>query len=219
MPLPFPLLGERPHVLAIGCHSDDIEIGCGGTLLTLLAARPDVRLTWVVLGAAGDRADEARASAEAFLGGAAEHEVVVEGHRDGFFPYPGDAVKDSFERLKGLAFGDPALIFTHTEHDRHQDHRLAADLTWNTFRNHLILEYEVPKYDGDLGNPSVFVPVGDDVVQRKLDLLREHFGTQSGKHWFDDEVFRGLMRVRGMQANEPTRYAEAFYCRKLTFGP
>jgi LmbE family N-acetylglucosaminyl deacetylase len=216
MPVGFPLPADSPHVLAIGCHADDIEIGCGGTLLTLLASRADVQVTWVVLAAQGPRAAEAEASANAFLAGARETSVVVESFRDGFLPYVGADVKDAFERLKALP--DPDLILTHSELDRHQDHRLASELTWNTFRRHLILEYEIPKYDGDLGNPGVFVPLTEDVARRKVELLREHFATQGEKHWFDEELFLGLLRLRGMQANEPTRYAEAFHARKLTLG-
>jgi LmbE family N-acetylglucosaminyl deacetylase len=202
--------------LAIGCHPDDIEIGCGGTLLTLLEARDDVSVTWVVLAAAGDRADEAEASARSFLTGARDSTVIVESFRDGFLPYLGPAVKEFFERLKGNA--EPDLVLTHCERDRHQDHRLVAELTWNTFRRHLIFEYEIPKYDGDLANPGVFVPLSEQTAQRKVELLREHFVSQGTKHWFDEELFLGLLRLRGMQANEPTRYAEAFQCRKLTLG-
>jgi LmbE family N-acetylglucosaminyl deacetylase len=216
VPIGFPLPAESPHVLAIGCHADDIEIGCGGTLLTLLAARSDVRVTWVVLAAQGARAAEAEASAQAFLAGARDTSVVVEPFRDGFLPYVGASVKEAFERLKDLP--EPDLILTHSELDRHQDHRLASELTWNTFRRHLILEYEIPKYDGDLGNPGVFVPLTEEVARRKVDLLRAHFATQGDKHWFDEELFLGLLRLRGMQANEPTRYAEAFHARKLTLG-
>jgi LmbE family N-acetylglucosaminyl deacetylase len=205
---------ESPRVLAIGCHSDDIEIGCGGTLLTLLRARNDVHVTWVVLAAAGERAAEAEASARAFLDGAKEVEVVVESFRDAYLPYIGPGVKEAFERLKDSP--DPHLIFTHSELDRHQDHRLAAELTWNTFRRHLILEYEIPKYDGDIGNPGVFVPIDDEIARLKVQLLREHFMSQGDKHWFDEELFLGIMRLRGIQANEPIRYAEAFHCRKLT---
>jgi LmbE family N-acetylglucosaminyl deacetylase len=215
---PLPLeLGADPQLLLIGCHSDDIEIGCGGTLLTLLAARPDVSVTWVVLSADGQRADEARASAESFLHGAKQSKVIVHGFRDGFLPYHGAEVKDFFETLKNEP--DPDLIFTHFEGDRHQDHRLACELTWNTFRRHLIFEYEIPKYDGDVGNPGVFVALDEATARRKIELVHEHFATQGTKHWFDEELFLGLLRLRGMQANEPTRFAEAFHCRKLTLRP
>jgi LmbE family N-acetylglucosaminyl deacetylase len=198
------------RVLAIGCHADDIEIGCGGTLLALVRARPAVAVTWVVLAAADERADEARAGANAFLSGLDDVDVRVHGFRDGFLPYVGGEVKDVFEALKEVR---PDLVFTHARDDLHQDHRLACELTWNTFRDHLILEYEVPKYDGDLGSPNVFVALDEALVEEKLRLLREHYATQSGKHWFDDELFRGLMRIRGMES--ATRYAEGFTCRKL----
>jgi LmbE family N-acetylglucosaminyl deacetylase len=198
------------RVLAIGCHADDIEIGCGGTLLSLLEARSDLEVTWVVLAAAGERADEARASASAFLGRAKTSDVQVHPFRDGFLPYVGAEVKDVFEALKSV---EPDLVLTHGRDDLHQDHRLACELTWNTFRNHLILEYEIPKFDGDLGSHNVFVPLSKTVVDEKLALLAEHYPSQQGKHWFDGELFRGLMRLRGMECVAP--YAEAFTCRKL----
>jgi LmbE family N-acetylglucosaminyl deacetylase len=199
------------RVLAIGCHADDIEIGCGGTLIALTGARPGLSVTWVVLAAPGHRAGEARASAEAFLSGAGTSDVRVHEFRDGFLPYVGGEIKDLFEGLKDVR---PDLVFTHTRHDLHQDHRLACELTWNTFRDHAILEYEIPKYDGDLGAPNVFVPLDESLVEDKLRLLHHHFPSQRGKHWFDDEVFRGLLRLRGMES--ACAYAEAFTCRKLT---
>jgi LmbE family N-acetylglucosaminyl deacetylase len=206
--------GAEPlrSVLAIGAHSDDLEIGCGGTLLTLAEAAPDLEVTWVVLGAEGERAAEARASAEAFLGGVRSANVIVHGFRDAFMPYHGESVKEAFEHLKRV---EPDLVLTHTRDDLHQDHRLACELTWNTFRDHLILEYEVPKWDGDLGRPNLYVPLADRIVERKLDLLERYFPTQAGKHWYEAETFRGLMRLRGLECASPSRYAEAFYARKV----
>lgn len=201
------------RLLAVGCHADDIEIGCGGTILELTRSHPGLHVTWVVLSAHGQRADEARASASSFLAAATGGvDVRTYDFRDGFLPYLGLQVKEVFESLKPV---HPDVVLTHTRFDLHQDHRLACELTWNTFRDHLILEYEVPKYDGDLGAPNVFVPLDEEVVEEKLRLLRLHFGSQSGKHWFDDELFRGLMRLRGMEARSPSRFAEAFICRKL----
>jgi LmbE family N-acetylglucosaminyl deacetylase len=210
--------GDQPvtRILALGSHSDDIEIGCGATLLALTRARSDVEVTWLVLGADGARAEEANAGAARFLEGAGRAEVRVHGFRDGYFPYVGTELKDIFESLKAEL--DPQLIFTHTRFDLHQDHRLVCELTWNTFRNHLILEYEVPKYDGDLGAPNVFVPVSRKLAEEKVRLLQEVFPSQSGKHWFDAELFLGLMRLRGMEAHSASRYAEAFTCRKLSLG-
>jgi LmbE family N-acetylglucosaminyl deacetylase len=202
------------RVLALGSHSDDIEIGCGATLLALTRARPEIELTWVVLGAEGRREREARASAEAFVAAASRSEIVVQGFRDGFFPYVGGEVKDAFEELKNRL--DPDLILTHSRHDLHQDHRLVCELTWNTWRDNLILEYEIPKYDGDLGTPNVFVPVSEEVAQEKLRLVLKAFESQSDKHWFDEQLFLGLMRVRGMEGRSPSGYAEAFTCRKLS---
>jgi LmbE family N-acetylglucosaminyl deacetylase len=199
------------RVLALGSHSDDIEIGCGARLLALTRARPDVEVTWVVLGAEGVREREARASAELFMAGA-NAEVLVHGFRDGFFPYVGGEVKDIFEELKDRL--EPDAIFTHTRHDLHQDHRLVCELTWNTWRDHLILEYEIPKYDGDLGTPNLFVPVSRELAKEKVRLLHQAFASQSSKHWFEDELFPGLMPVRGMDGRAPSGYAEAFTCRK-----
>jgi LmbE family N-acetylglucosaminyl deacetylase len=214
----FPLFpdGGSRRILVLGSHSDDIEIGCGATLLALTRAQPDIEVTWVVLGADGVRADEARASAAAFLRSARRSEVIVHGFRDGFFPYVGAEVKDIFEGLKARI--DPDMIFTHTRHDLHQDHRLVCELTWNTWRDHLIVEYEIPKYDGDLGTPNVFVSVPQELAQEKADLIVGTFETQTVKHWFDRELFLGLMRVRGMEGRSPSGYAEAFTCRKLALG-
>jgi LmbE family N-acetylglucosaminyl deacetylase len=202
------------RILVIGCHPDDIEIGCGGTILSLLGGSEKPEVTWVVLAADGERADEARSSAAAFLAAAASAEVRVHDFRDGFLPHEGARLKEAFESLKEAL---PDVILTHGRHDLHQDHRLASELTWQTFRDHLILEYEIPKYDGDLGSPNVFVPLTDALLEEKLRLLGEHHASQSGKHWFEPELFRGLARLRGMEA--ATRYAEAFTCRKLLFQP
>jgi LmbE family N-acetylglucosaminyl deacetylase len=206
--------GETPlrRVLAIGCHADDVEIGCGATLLALTRERPDLEVTWVVLAAAGDREAEARASAECFLTGAGSAEVVLHEFRDGFMPYHGEAVKEAFEELKRV---QPDLVLTHTRADLHQDHRLASELTWNTFRDHLVLEYEIPKVDGDLGTPNFFVPVSQAVAREKVERLLKSFATQRDKHWFDAEVFLGLMRIRGMECRSPSGYAEAFVARKV----
>jgi LmbE family N-acetylglucosaminyl deacetylase len=210
--LSLPGASRVRHVLALGSHSDDIEIGCGGTVLSFTRANPEVQVTWVVLGAEGRREREARISAGRFLSAANHSEVVVHGFRDGYFPYFGGEVKDVFEELKRL---EPDLILTHSRHDLHQDHRLVCELTWNTWRDHLILEYEIPKYDGDLGTPNVFVPVSAEVAREKARLVLEAFESQTAKHWFDEELFLGLMRVRGMEGRSPSGYAEAFTCRKL----
>ncbi len=183
-----------------------------GTLLALARANPELEVDWVVLASAGPRADEARASAADFLAGCAVARVEVHEFRDGFLPYVGGEVKDVFEGLKGRV--DPQVVFTHSHYDFHQDHRLACELTWNTFRNHLILEYEIPKVDGDIGRPNVFFPLDGAVVEQKLELLERHFPSQAGKHWFDRETFKGLMRIRGMECVAPERFAEAFTARK-----
>lgn len=205
--------GEGPlKVLLIGAHSDDIEIGCGGTVLRLLAESEGVEVHWVVLGSSGQRDGEAAASAEEFLAGAKVKRIQVEHFRDGFFPYHGEEVKEYFEGLK-KAFA-PDLIFTHYRDDRHQDHRLVSDLTWNTFRDHLILEYEIMKYDGDLGNPNLYVPLERATSGAKVALLLKHFRSQAQHRWFTEDTFLGLLRLRGVECNAPDGHAEAFYCRK-----
>lgn len=201
------------RVLAIGCHSDDIEIGCGGTLLTLTREIAGLAVEWVVLAAPGERGEEAHASARTFLAAAADSPVEVHGLRDGFLPYLGADVKELFEGLKEWA--DRPVVFTHTRDDFHQDHRLPCELTWNTFRSHLILEYEIPKVDGDLGRPNVFVPLSAAIAEEKAAPLEQHFASQAGKHWFDRDTFLGLMRLRGLEALAPERFAEGFTCRKL----
>jgi LmbE family N-acetylglucosaminyl deacetylase len=209
--------GERVEtVLAIGAHADDIEIGCGGTLLTLAELCPGAAVHWVVLGAEGERAEEARLSAAEFTAGFASSQIVVENFRDGYFPYANGAVKDRFEQLKREV--SPDLILTHQRNDMHQDHRHASELTWNTFRDHLILEYEIPKYDGDRGTPNVFVPLTEAVATRKVELILNHFATQHDKHWFTADLFNSVMRLRGMEGNAPAGRAEAFYGRKVVLG-
>jgi len=211
--------GLRPRtILCLGAHADDIEIGCGGTILTLLAAQRNLRCEWVVFsGGGGPREREARRSAGLFLKGARRRGITVHAFRDGFFPYVGGEIKETCEELARHL--SPDLIFTHTRDDRHQDHRVVSDLTWNTFRNHAILEYEVPKYDGDLGVPNLFVPVRPAVARRKIRHLRAAFASQRSKRWFTAETFQGLLRLRGVESGAPEGLAEAFYARKnvLTF--
>jgi LmbE family N-acetylglucosaminyl deacetylase len=200
------------RLLAIGAHADDIEIGCGGTIVRLLLENPGLEVCWMVLSALGPRADEARASASAILSSAAKHEIVLHAFQDGFLPYQGAAAKERFEELKGRF--EPDLVLTHFGRDAHQDHRLVSELTWNTFRDCLILEFEIPKWDGDLGTPNFFVRLEDSHVRSKVEHLLAQFPSQRGKRWFTDELFRALMRIRGMECNAPSGYAEAFYCRK-----
>lgn len=207
-------LGERRgairEILCLGAHSDDIEIGCGGAILELIAAHPGVRVTWVVFSGNARRELEARRAAARFLRGARRPNVIVRKQRDGFFPAENIEIKEFFEELKRTR--TPDLIFTHYRHDRHQDHRTISDLTWNTFRNHFVLEYEIPKYDGDLGTPNMFVPVSRPMARRKVNAICTVFKSQVGQHWFTPDLFFGLMRVRGIECC--AEFAEAFYSRK-----
>jgi LmbE family N-acetylglucosaminyl deacetylase len=200
------------QILCLGSHSDDIEIGCGGTILRLAEQYPGCVFHWVVFSAIGVRAEEARCAASLFVDPAALKGPVLKTFPDGFMPFAGAEVKVVFEDLKTIS---PDLILTHSRKDAHQDHRLVAELTWNTFRDHLILEYEIPKYDGDLGQPNVFVPLPAEVYERKVRNIMDAFQSQHSKHWFQEETFFSLMRLRGMECNAPSGLAEAFYCRKL----
>jgi LmbE family N-acetylglucosaminyl deacetylase len=214
------LLGPPPRggheLLCLGAHSDDLEIGCAATVQRLLREGLFSRVTWVVLSGSADRAREARRGAKKVLGRHPCARILQESFRDGFFPYAASAVKEFFEALKRQV--NPTLVLTHYREDRHQDHRLVSDLTYNTFRDQLVLEYEVMKIDGDLGHPNVYVPLDEAAVRRKVALLEACFGTQRDKRWFSEDAFRGLMRLRGVEAVSPTGFAEAFYGRKLILG-
>ncbi len=204
------------HVLCLGAHCDDLEIGCGGTVLKLAEGANAPEVTWVVFSSDPMREAEALRSAETLLRRAPSTRIVIKKFRDGFLPYEGSLVKEAFEELKGTV--SPDLVLTHYRKDLHQDHRLISELTWNTFRDHLILEYEIPKYDGDLGTPNLFVPLDESLCRRKIDTILTSFRSQAGKRWFSEELFRSLLRLRGMECNAPSDYAEAFYCRKLVTG-
>ncbi len=216
IPLRLAKEGSLPlEILCLGCHSDDIEIGCGGSILKLAKQYPNYIFHWVVFSAAGVREAEAQKAASLFVG----HQLrgpYLEKFPDGFMPYAGGEVKAVFEELKQDI--SPDLVFTHYQRDAHQDHRLISELTWNTFRNHLILEYEIPKYDGDLGQPNVFVPLEAEAYQNKVRYIMDTFESQRSKRWFQADTFLSLMRLRGMECNAPSNFAEAFYCRKVTIG-
>ena len=202
------------RVLCLGAHSDDIEIGVGGTLLRLARENPGLDVRWVVFCGADERRNrEARESAARYLAGFRQSQVDVFAFRDAFMAFDGVAVKETFEQLK-RSF-EPDLVFTHFRDDRHQDHRLLSDLAWNTWRDHTILEYEIPKYDGDLGRPNVFAPLPEDLCRRKIELLMSGFPTQATRQWFTEDTFWSLLRIRGVECNSPTKYAEAFHCRKI----
>ena len=206
-------LSSVRRVLCLGAHSDDIEIGCGGTVLRLIESSADIEIYWLVFSSNPSRAKEAERSARAFLRGVRKKTVVVKSFRDGFLPYIGAPVKECFEEIKAAFV--PDLIFTHFRHDLHQDHRMVCELTWNTFRNHLILEYEIPKYDADLRSPNFFVPLTKALCRKKVSWLMRYFGTQRNKQWFSEDLFLGLLRLRGIEA--ATGHAEAFHCRKMVW--
>ena len=206
-------LSRAKNLLFLGAHSDDIEIGCGGTILTLAEAYPGLNILWAVFSANDKRRPEARSSAKLFLKEARTSKLVVKQFRESYFPAEFDRIKIFCESLKSFK---PDVIFTHYRHDRHQDHRILSDLAWNTFRDHLILEYEIPKYDGDLGIPNFFVPLDPAICRRKARYLDQAFGTQKKKHWFSEDTFLALMRLRGVECG--SEYAEAFHCRKMICG-
>lgn len=213
MPLKLGSAGGRLSVLCLGAHSDDIEIGSGGTILSLIAGGVHLDVLWCVISGSAERKTEAESAAEDFLSGAKTKRVEVMSFKDGSFPAQYVEMKAWFEALKARV--QPDLILTHRRDDRHQDHREICQHTWSTFRNHTILEYEIPKWDGDIGQPNAYMPLDAAVMDRKISLLMKHFGSQRSKAWFDEEVFRGLARLRGMECVAPERYAEAFFARKL----
>lgn len=200
-------------ILCVGAHSDDLEIGCWGTIRRTIQASPGVEVRWHVFSAAGERRREARQSAKEVLKGAKAARVGLSGFRESYFPEQWGEIKDVFEAIKREF--DPDLILTHWRDDRHQDHRVVSDLTWNTFRNHAVLEYEVPKYDGDLGNPNVFVPLDETLARQKATAIVSRFKSQAMKHWFTEDTFLALLRLRGIECGARARFAEAFYARKL----
>jgi len=206
---------DRPvrTLLMLGAHPDDIEIGAGGTILRLVAEQRPLTVHWVVFSGTGGRAEEAASSAAAFLGPLPDRKVIIHDFPDRYFPWSGAGIKDAFVELGRTV--RPDLVLTHRRADEHQDHRLIAQLTWQAFRDHLILEYEVPKYEGDLGAPNVFVPLDEATAQRKVDLLMSGFPTQAYRTWFTPDTFWSLLRLRGLECNSPTRYAEGFSARKV----
>ncbi|WP_221930897.1 PIG-L deacetylase family protein [Telmatospirillum sp. J64-1] len=215
MGLHFGSNGTGPkRVLCLGAHCDDIEIGCGGTILRLVEERPEIEIRWIVFSGAGTlREEEARKSAAEFLHALPTKTVEVKGFRNAFFPDQWAEIKQEFERIRKEF--EPDLIFTHYRCDHHQDHRVVSELTWNTFRNHLVLEYEIAKYDGDLGNPNLFAPLDRDKAKHKVDALMRHFESQHKREWFTEDTFHAMLRLRGIHANAPSGLAEAFHCRKM----
>jgi LmbE family N-acetylglucosaminyl deacetylase len=210
------LAARTSSVLLLGAHCDDIEIGCGATVLRLLEANPQIEVTWVVLSSDAERAMEAKASADAFLASAERRDVRVESFRERYFPFVGAEIKEYFDDLGRTL--DPGIVFTHRAEDMHQDHRLLCELARHTFRNSLLLEYEIPKFEGDLGQPNFFVQVDERLCEEKIRYLTKFFPSQRDKHWFSEDTFWSLMRIRGLESKAPSGHAEAFHCRKLVAG-
>ena len=210
--LQLKIKSETINVLVLGAHCDDIEIGCGGTLLSIMSSDVKVNITWVVFSSNEKREAEAVTGAGLFAKHAQNLDLRIFDFRDGFLPYNGEQLKECFEGLKKDI--DPDLIFTHYRHDLHQDHRVVSEITWNTFRNHFILEYEIPKWDGDIGAPSCFVHLDEKTAQQKITYLQQAYNSQQTKAWFTDDLFWSMMRIRGMESNSPSSVAEAFYSRK-----
>jgi LmbE family N-acetylglucosaminyl deacetylase len=205
----------RLDVLCIGAHCDDIEIGCGGTVLALQRRYPGCRVHWLILTSVPARRSEALAAARAFVKPACRGETLVCDFPDGMLPGHLVQVKERFEAFKALV--DPELILTHHGLDRHQDHSLVSQVTWQTFREHMIWEYEIPKYDGDLVTPNMYVPVSATAAARKIRLIVKAFESQRGKSWFTAENLLAMMRLRGLECRSPSGFAEGFHCRKLVF--
>ncbi len=204
------------NILCLGAHCDDIEIGCGGALLRLLGEHPQARVHWVVFGGADPaRAAEARSAAAAILGRHAQHQVTIHTFRDSYFPDQRQAIKEQVEAIK-QSF-QPDLIFTHSGEDAHQDHRLICELTWNAFRDHCILEYEIPKYDGDLWRANAYLPLDAATVEKKIQVLMEQFPSQTRRAWYTPDTFRATLRLRGIECNAPDGWAEGFRARKIRF--
>jgi len=213
----FSILTEnkKPKILCLGAHADDIEIGCGGTVLRIIKDLPEAQFSWVIFSGNKKRVEEANQSVTIFLKGAGSKSITVGNFRESNFPFIGAEIKDCFEQIASNL--SPDIIFTHWKNDAHQDHRLLSDLTWNTFRDHLILEYEIPKYDGDLGNPNVYICLDETIVQNKVNYICDIYESQNRKPWFSEDTFRSIMRLRGVECNSYSKYAEAFYCRKMVF--
>ena len=216
MPFRLETSSRSPTILFVGAHCDDIEIGCAGMVIRLVRQHPDARFVWVTLSGDAEREAETRAAAAQLLTGARNVQIRVERYRASYFPHEGSALKDCFESLKAYS---PDLVVTHCRHDLHQDHRITNELTWNTFRDHAVLEYEIPKFDGDLGVPNVYVPLTRAELRRKCDILVECFPSQRARSWFTRDTFEALARIRGIECNAPEGVAEAFYGRKVLLQP
>jgi len=201
------------NILCLGAHSDDIEIGCGGTILKLLSEYSHARVHWIVFSATKKRSEEAKVSAKHFLAKASQKKIEIKKFRESFFPYIGAEIKETFEKLKQKV--SPDIIFTHYRHDLHQDHRLVCELTWNTFRDNLILEYEVIKYDGHLSKPNCYFWLNEEICKNKISYIMNFFKSQNKRSWFSEESFSSILRLRGIESNSPGGYSEGFTCRKI----
>ncbi|HUG70550.1 MAG TPA: PIG-L deacetylase family protein [Pirellulaceae bacterium] len=205
-------LQDVRSILCLGAHPDDIEIGCGATVAQVARACPQAQFTYVLLSGSPERAREAEVAIRRLLPSTSQPRVILKSFRDSFFPYQGGEIKEFFH---GLALEvAPDLIFTHRREDLHQDHRLLAELTYNAFRAQLVFEYEIPKYDGDLTTPNVYVPLSRQQAEMKIETIMESFGSQHDKRWFTQDTFWATLRIRGIECHSESGLAEGLYCRK-----
>ena len=204
---------QGPKVLFLGAHPDDIEIGCGGTIIDLLKHYNNAEIYWVVFSGNEIRKKEAIKSANAFLKDIEKKTVIQKSFKENHFPYNGEKIRQVFSTVKSKF--NPDVIFTHYRNDFHQDHRIISELTLNTFRDNIILEYEIPKYDGDLSKPQIFSPINKNILKSKVSLIIKYFQSQNDKFWFTEETFKSIARIRGIESKSKSGYAEAFYCRKI----
>ena len=202
---------KKIKILCLGAHPDDIEIGCGGSLLKLTSTY-DTEVNWVVFSASEERKNEAITSANKFLEKSNKKTIIIKDYKESFFPYEGEKIKKYFYEIQDY---NPDLIFTHFKMDGHQDHKTINELTWNTFRNNTILEYEIPKYDGDISNPNLYIILDKEQCRNKIKYINETFQTQQNKHWFNEQTFWSILTIRGVESRSATKYAEAFYANKI----
>lgn len=200
------------RVVALGAHADDIEIGAGGLIQRLVADTPSLSIRWLVASATPERRREAEKASSRLVGSVSDCTLDIGDLRDGFLPFLGPAPKEWLIRHAGF---EPDIVICPRGEDLHQDHRLVGQLAWQVFRSSLIFEYEIPKYEGDLGRPNVYVVLDRATAERKVATILEAFPSQRSRRWFEPETFWALLRLRGIEAASPTGFAEAFHASKI----